>query len=225
MLIEIPEVLSRDEVGYLNDRLSRCQFVDGRLTAGYQAQRVKNNLELAPSRDMVELARTVHGALARNPVFNQFALPRKLMVPIFSRYEVGTEYGNHSDVSMMHIDQPEAAIRTDIATTVFLSQPEEYDGGSLEISTHAGVQQVKLPAGFAVAYPCHYLHRVEPVTRGHRLAAVTWTQSFVRAEGQREILYELNDTAEVMGREDPDGPEAQSIFNVYHKLMRMWAET
>lgn len=225
MLIEIPGILVKDELNYITDALSRAEFVDGKVSAGEQACEVKNNLEVKPSQSILELARMVYAGLVRSASFNQFALPRKIMVPIFSRYEVGMEYGSHSDVSMMHIDQPELATRTDLSCTVFLNDPDTYDGGELTIETTVGEQRFKLPAGHAVVYPCHNLHWVAPVTRGARLGAITWVQSFVRTDAEREILFELDSVSAKVAAGRSNQPGTQQLFNVYHKLMRMWADT
>lgn len=225
MLIEIPGILGKEDLQTTRDGLAKCRFVDGKATAGVQAGGVKNNLETVPSREMMEIARIVYAGLVSNETFNQFALPRKLLPPIFSRYEIGMEYGSHSDVGMMHIDQPEAATRTDLSLTVFLSDPDDYDGGELVIDTNVGRNEFKLAAGDVVVYPCHYLHWVAPITRGVRYAAVSWVQSYVRAADHREILYELDQVASFVPESRRNDPNATTLFNLYHKLMRMWADT
>lgn len=224
MLLELGGVLPPSAAGRLCERLERSRFEDGRRTAGTQAGAVKNNLELPPSHSMMALAKEVYAALVRHEAFNSFAVPRKVMAPIFSRYDEGMSYGRHSDVALMGIDRPEAATRTDLSVTVFLSDPQSYDGGELTISTPVGEHRFKTEAGSAVIYPCHFLHWVEPVTRGVRYAAVTWIQSFVRSDRQREILYELEGVAAGAMPEDGDSGSADTLHNVYHKLMRMWAE-
>jgi len=224
MLYEVPGILSKVQVGAILQRLSRCEFVDGRLTAGSQAATVKKNLELATGEQRMELARIVYTGLAENPMFNQIALPRRMMVPIFSRYDVGMEYGSHADVAMMGINTPEHATRTDLSLTVFLSDQASYDGGELVITSDVGESRFKLPAGHAVVYPSHNLHYVAPVTRGVRFAAVSWVQSFVREGARREVLYELNTVAESLAGERVESGTAEVLFNVYHKLLRMWAD-
>lgn len=225
MLIEIPEVLSRGQAQAIRGRLSGARFVDGGLSAGAQAGKVKKNLEMAADSQRMALAQDVCNALAQHPMFNHFALPRRIMVPIFSRYEVGMTYGSHTDVALMGVDVPEHATRTDLSLTLFLSDPESYDGGELVIQTHVGEHRFKLPAGSCVVYPSHNLHYVSPVTRGVRLAAVTWVQSFVRADAQREVLFELCNLSESLADQELGREEIDMLFNVYHKLTRMWADT
>lgn len=153
MLIEIPDVLSSGEVARIRGALAGMTFVDGRASAGAQASAVKNNEEIPPCNEVMELAKLIGEGLARHQTFNHFALPRKIMAPIFSRYKDGMNYGSHSDVSVMQIGNPERAIRTDLSITVFLSDPKSYDGGALVISTHVGEQSFKLAPGSAVVYP------------------------------------------------------------------------
>ncbi len=224
MLIEIPDVLSSGEVERIRGALAGMTFVDGRASAGAQASAVKNNEEIQPCNEVMGLAKLIGEGLARHQTFNHFALPRKIMVPIFSRYKDGMNYGSHSDVSVMQIGNPERAIRTDLSITVFLSDPESYDGGALVISTHVGEQSFKLAPGSAVVYPSHNLHWVEAVTRGERLAAVSWVQSYIRQDAHRDILYELDDISTRIAERDPDDAHNQVLFNLYHKLMRLWAE-
>ncbi|MDJ0949039.1 MAG: Fe2+-dependent dioxygenase [Alphaproteobacteria bacterium] len=225
MLIEIPDVLTRGQVLDIRERLSRACFVDGALSAGAQASGVKRNTEIAGGELRMQLARDVCSALASNHQFNHFALPRRIMVPIFSRYEVGMTYGSHTDVALMGVDVPEHATRTDLSLTLFLSDPESYDGGELVIQTHVGENRFKLPAGRCVVYPSHNLHYVAPVSRGVRLAAVTWVQSFVRADAQREVLFELCNLSELAAGRDLGREGTDMLFNIYHKLTRMWADT
>lgn len=230
MLLEIPGILSQAEAAGIVARLSRAQFVDGKLSAGGFAGEVKNNLEMAPNQEMIELARQIYAGLAGNPVFNNFALPRKMLVPIFSRYDVGMEYGLHTDIAMMGIDQPEKATRTDLSFTLFLSEPETYRGGELVIRTHVGENKFKPVAGSIVVYPSHNLHYVAPVEEGVRYAAVSWAQSFVREDARREILFEMNQVAEDIAGKLEGGKtitraETDILFGIYHKLLRMWANT
>jgi len=224
VLIEIPDVLSTGEVERIRDTLAGMCFVDGRASAGSQASAVKRNEELPPSNEMMELAKVVYQGLGRNETFNHFALPRKMMAPIFSRYKDGMNYGSHSDVAVMQIGSPERATRTDLSLTVFLSDPESYDGGALVISSHVGEQSFKLAPGSAVVYPSHNLHWVDTVTRGERLAAVSWVQSYIRQDVHREILFELDDISVQIAERDQDDDSTLVLFNLYHKLMRLWAE-
>lgn len=228
MLIEIPQILSGKQIDYVRSRLERLEFVDGKLSAGSLAAGVKENLEAAPSREAMELARIVYAALTRSSAFNQFALPRRILPPIFSRYDVGMAYGSHCDIGVMGIDQPDQATRTDLSLTLFLSDPESYEGGELVISTHVGENRFRPAAGTVVVYPSHNLHYVARVTHGVRYAAVSWLQSFVREDDRRELLYELNAVSEELA-ETRRGPSNRGhtdvMFNIYHKLLRMWVET
>lgn len=225
MLIEIPGILGKDQVNRLRQYLLTAQYNDGRLSAGDLASGVKNNLELPADEKVVELARIVHAGLVGNPTFNQFALPRRMTMPIFSRYDVGMEYGDHADVALMGIDTPDMATRTDLSLTLFLSDPDTYDGGELVARTLVGENRFKPAAGHVVVYPSHYLHHVTKVTRGVRLAAVAWVQSLIREDDRRELLYELNGVSENLAGQGIPRVDADVLFNSYHKLMRMWADT
>ena len=191
MLLEIPEVLAPADLARICERLRVADFIDGRRTAGNLAAGVKNNRELTPSQDRLDLGKMVCTALTANAAFNNFALPRRLMIPIFSRYDEGMAYGAHTDEGILGIESPATAMRDDLAVTVFLSDRASYEGGQLSVMTPVGAHAFGPPAGHAVVYPSHYLHEVRPVTRGVRLAAVTWIQSFVREAERRAVLFEL----------------------------------
>ena len=194
-------------------------FVDGRATAGFRAKRVKENEQLnpaAPSRDTL-----VIDGLRRNAEFQRIVLPRTIQKPLFNRYRTDMTYGWHVDDALMG---PHEQWRTDVSVTVFLNQPDEYEGGELEIDSAFGLQTVKLPAGAAVVYPSSTLHRVTPVTEGERLAAVTWVQSKVRDPGHREILADLDRVRHRMSELDPDGAETDIAFKTYANLLRRWAD-
>jgi PKHD-type hydroxylase len=191
MLLAIPGVLKADEVALARSWLAGARFVDGRLSAGLSARRVKRNQELrAGTPNLERLNRLVMENLVRHPVYRAGALPLHVATPLFARYLPGATYGDHLDDPIMGTDG--VLYRSDIAITVFLSSPEEYDGGELVIRMPLGEQAVKLPAGDAVLYPAGSLHHVSPVARGERTVAVTWVQSLVRDAARRELLYGLN---------------------------------
>ncbi len=225
MLLEIPGVLTREELAHINQSLARQQFVDGAATAGPQAVTAKRNLELPPTPEWQELSQMVAGALMRCDVFVQAILPRRLMNPMFNRYDVGMEYGSHTDISIMDIGHPTMATRTDVSMTIFLSDPDSYDGGELVIATPAGENRIKPAAGGAVVYPSGNLHWVEKVTRGSRVAAVSWAQSYVRNAEHRSILFELDGATELARGNDDGGAQADILLSLYHKLLRLWSET
>ncbi|HYP76891.1 MAG TPA: Fe2+-dependent dioxygenase [Polyangiaceae bacterium] len=208
----IRKLLSPDLLAQIHERLAKARWVDGLLTAGPTAARVKRNLQLEPGPDAQELAELVKKALLANDKFPPLALPRRLTPILFSRYENGMEYGPHTDDAVRSRD----GIRTDLAATLFLSDPESYEGGELVVNSSA----VKPAAGDLVLYPATTVHRVAPVTRGVRLAAVLWVQSLVRSQEQRELLMALHGAIARL-----DGhPASVSVEAVQQNLLRMWAE-
>ena len=223
MLLAIPGVLNADEAALARSWLAGACFVDGRLSAGAAARRVKNNQELeAGAPDLERLNRLVMENLARHPVYRAGALPLHAASPFFARYRPGMAYGEHLDDPIMGAGG--VMYRCDIAVTVFLNAPEEYDGGELVIRTPAADQEVKLPAGDAVLYPATSIHRVNPVTRGERLVAVTWVQSLVRDAARRELLYGLNAAREKLLQNAPDASETAQVNAAYLNLIRMWSD-
>lgn len=223
MMLQIAGVLSPEQLDTVVKTLSSARFVDGKLSAGLAAQRVKNNRELDPSAAQMEyLNNIVMGSLVRHPTYQMGALPHRVAAPYYARYTPGMTYGDHIDDPVMG---PGAGrYRCDIAMTVFLSDPKSYDGGELVVRTSFGAQPVKLPAGDAIMYPASSLHHVAEVTRGERLVAVTWVQSLVRDPGQRELLYELGLAREKLLRTAPDADETAQVDHAYVNLVRMWAE-
>lgn len=223
MLLTIPSVLNSEEIRVAQELIGSGEFVDGRLSAGSEAVRVKNNTELkAQDNIMTPLNNLVMGKLVRHPVYQAAALPAGIAAPFYARYTSGMAYGNHVDDPVM--GPPGQRYRSDISITIFLNAPEEYDGGELSIVTPFGEQQVKLDAGDAVMYPSSSTHRVKEVTRGQRLVAVTWCQSMIRDPGQRELLYQLSQARDSLIAEDATAETTQRISNVYTNLVRMWAE-
>jgi PKHD-type hydroxylase len=223
MLLLIPGVLKADELALARSWLAGARFVDGRLSAGSAARRVKSNQELelgAP--DLERLNHLVMGNLARHPVYRSGALPLHVATPSYARYQAGMSYGDHLDDPVMGADG--VMYRSDVAVTVFLNAPKEYDGGELVIRTPYGDQAVKSAAGDAVLYPAGSIHRVEPVTRGERLVAVTWVQSMVRDPARRELLYGLNAAREKLLQGAPEAVETAQVNAAYLNLIRMWSE-
>lgn len=222
MLIEIPELLNAAQLDKLHELLSQATFVDGRLTAGMAASRVKNNEELAMEPQLLQrLYRVVMASVGHSEVFRSAVLPAKVADFIFARYQPGMRYGDHVDDPIMGQGP---RFRTDVSMTIFLNPPESYDGGELVIRTPFGEQQVKLAAGHAVVYPSASVHRVAEVTRGERLVALTWIQSFVRDAARRELLYELDQSRQALLRSDPESDVTKNVDRSYVNLLRMWAD-
>jgi PKHD-type hydroxylase len=222
MLSTIDHVLDWPQVKALRKALAEGEFIDGQKTAGFRAKRVKHNEQLKPMTGLrKEVDAIVVDALRRSAEFQRVAIPRTIRRPLFSRYSVGMNYGLHVDDALM--GKPNK-IRSDLSVTLFLSQPDDYDGGELEMNSPFGLQEVKLPAGCAVVYPSSTLHRVKPVTAGERLAAVTWVQSFVADPARREILYDIDRVRRRLGELDPDGSATDLAFKTYANLLRMWSD-
>ncbi len=222
MLLQIPELLNAPQLEKIHELLAQARFVDGKLTAGMAASKVKNNEELAPEPELLQrLYRIVMASVGHNATFRSAALPAKVADFIFARYQPGMRYGDHVDDPIMGQG---TKFRTDVSMTIFLNPPEDYDGGELVIRTPFGEQQVKLPAGHAVVYPSASVHRVAEVTRGERMVALTWIQSFVRDAAQRELLYELDQSREHLLKIDPESDVTKNIDRSYVNLLRMWAD-
>jgi PKHD-type hydroxylase len=223
MLLTAGGILKADELALVRGWLAEAPFVDGKLSAGLAARRVKQNQELeAGAADLERLNRVVMGALARHPAYRAGALPLHVASPLYARYRPGMTYGEHLDDPIM--GSGGLLYRSDVALTLFLSAPEDYDGGELVIHGPLGEQAVKLPAGDAVLYPASTLHRVAPVTRGERLVAVTWVQSLVRDPARRELLYGLNAAREKLLQTAPDADETAQVNAAYLNLIRMWSD-
>lgn len=223
MLVTIPEVLDQQRLEYIRSVLDKARFVDGKLSAGMAARRVKQNEELAADAEPIEqLNNLVMGNLVKHPLYQNATLPAKIAAPYYARYQPGMAYGDHVDDAIMG-PAPER-YRSDVSVTVFLNAPEEYDGGELVIHTSFGSQTLKLPAGHAVVYPSSSLHHVAEVTRGTRLVAVSWAQSLIRDPAQRELLFGLNRARESLLQQRPDDDETRQVDIAYSNLFRMWAE-
>lgn len=223
MLLHLREVLKKDELMLVHEWLARASFVDGRLSAGAAAKRVKNNEELdGRAAGLERLNDLVMGALTRHPVYRGGALPLHAATPSYTRYRPGMSYGEHLDDPIMGADG--VRYRSDIAVTLFLNSPEAYGAGELVVRTAFGDQSAKLPAGDAVLYPAGSLHRVNPVTQGERVVAITWVQSLVRDPVQRELLYGLNAAREKLLKDAPDAVETAQVNAAYLNLIRMWSD-
>lgn len=227
MLIHVPDILTPDEVAHCRAVLEASPWADGKLTAGDLAIKSKNNLQIPVDSDIArDLGDIVLRALGRNPVYNSAVLPLRVLPPMFNRYDVGMTFGAHTDNAIRHI--PGAGgmrMRADVSTTIFLTDPEDYDGGELVVQDTYGTQKVKLPAGHMVVYPSSSLHLVTPVTRGSRWASFFWAQSMVREDDKRAMLYNL-DTAirEARATMGDDTDAVQRLVSHYHNLVRLWAE-
>ncbi|MFT4150553.1 MAG: Fe2+-dependent dioxygenase [Paracoccaceae bacterium] len=226
MLVTIPDLLTPEEVAYIRQVLEGTNWIDGRKTAGDQAAKVKNNLQVpVDSAEARELGNIVLRALGRNATYSSAALPLHVLPPMFNRYDEGMTFGAHVDGSIRVIPGTAQRIRTDVSTTIFLTPPEDYDGGELIVHDTYGDHAVKLPAGHAVLYPATSLHSVRPVTRGSRWGSFFWAQSMVRDDWQRHMLYDLDMSImrirSIVGDEDP---AAQGVTNHYHNLIRQWSE-
>ena len=221
MIVQIKHVLGDAELNKIQQLLKDANFRDGHLSAGMAAQQVKNNLEVADENIISSLNNIVMNNVVRHPDYQQAALPHRVATPFYARYETGMEYGEHIDDPVMGQGE---RYRSDLAMTIFLNSPEEYEGGELIIQTPYGKQTIKSKAGNAVLYPATTRHRVAKVTSGERLVAVTWVQSLIRDNEQRDLLYQLSKTREKMLRKNPESEDTKHIDNVYVNLVRMWSE-
>lgn len=230
MLLHIPGILSAEEVARFRHELDAADWTDGRETVGAQGAQVKRNLQLPDASPLKQqLGQAVLNALARNAVYFAAALPLRTVPPRFNRYEGGGHYGFHVDGSVMTVGgqagQLPVSVRSDLSCTLFLSAPEEYEGGELVIHDTYGEHEVKLPAGDLILYPSSSLHRVAPVTGGARIASFFWVQSLVRDGQQRQTLFELDAAIQSLTQSGADRDALLRLTNVYHNLLRAWSET
>ena len=225
MLIHARNVLSPAELQRIRALLDAADWADGRITAGTQSAQVKRNQQLPETAAQIGEARAiVRAALARNAQFFSAALPREIYPPLFNRYEGGQHFGNHVDNAVRLLPDGSRHLRTDVSATLFLAEPDSYDGGELVIDDTYGEQRVKFAAGDMVVYPSSSLHRVEPVTRGARVACFMWIQSMVREDAQRALLHEMDLAIATLRKEHGDTEALVSLTGNYHNLLRMWAE-
>ena len=224
MVLQIPDVLTAEQVAHARRLLDAADWVDGRVTAGHQSAQVKDNQQLPEDHPVArELGDMIGKSLTANPLFLSAALPLRVFPPLFNRYRGGQSFGNHVDNALRQAAGG-ARTRTDVSATLFLAEPSEYDGGELLVEDTYGVHSVKLPAGHLVLYPATSLHNVQPVTRGARIASFFWIQSMVRDEGQRTLLFDLDNAIRRVAGEIPESSAPVQLTAVYHNLLRRWAE-
>jgi PKHD-type hydroxylase len=225
MLLRIPGVLSADQIAHCRNVLAAAGWVDGRVTAGSGSAKVKKNTQLPEdSPATAELGDLILTALENNPLFVAAALPSRVFPPLFNRYEVGDGFGAHVDNAIRQGIDADARIRTDLSCTLFLSEPDDYDGGELTVEDTYGSHSVKLPAGDMVLYPSTSLHAVTKVTRGARIASFFWLQSMVRDDGQRTLLFDLDRSIQTLNADHPGHASVVPLTGIYHNLLRRWAE-
>lgn len=225
MLLQIPDVLSIEQVAYARRLLDAADWVDGRVTAGRQSAQVKDNLQLPEDHPVArELGDMILGALQQSALFASAALPLRVFPPLFNRYQGGHSFGNHVDNAIRQIAGTPLRIRTDLSATLFLAEPDEYEGGELIVEDTYGVHSVKLPAGHLVLYPSTSLHHVRPVTSGARVASFFWIQSMLRDDGERTLLFDLDNAIQRLAVDLPEHPVAVQLTAVYHNLVRRWAD-
>jgi PKHD-type hydroxylase len=227
MMIAIPDLLDKEALTRVRSIVDRGQWQDGNATSGHQSALAKRNMQLPEeSGEGIEAGRIVLEALGRSPSFISAALPLKIFPPLFNRYRGGEAFGTHVDNAVRIHRTSEFRVRTDLSATLFLEDPEAYDGGELVVEDTLGVHSAKLPAGHLLLYPSSSLHKVEPVTRGIRLASFFWIQSMVRDDGARTILFDLDRSVQAVAAEKGQGdPNVVRLTGVYHNLLRRWADT
>jgi PKHD-type hydroxylase len=225
MIVQVPNVLDSEQIARCREVMTGAGWIDGRATAGYQSAVVKDNRQLPEnSPEARALGDMIVGALERNPLFITATLPLRVFPPLFNRYEGGESFGAHLDNSIRQIPGTPLRVRPDISATLFLSAPQDYDGGELVIDDVYGAHAVKLNAGDMVVYPASSLHHVKPVTRGVRLASFFWVQSMVRDDGPRTLLFDLDMAINKVNQALPNHGAEVELTNCYHNLLRRFAE-
>jgi len=227
MLLHVPDVLSAMQVALFRERLAHASWADGAITAGHQSVQVKRNAQLPEDEPIArELRAVVLEALGRSPTFLAAALPRRIFPPLFNRYGEGASFGAHVDNAVRYPRAGESRepVRTDLSVTLFLSAPDEYDGGELLIENSFGTHRVKLPAGDLLLYPATSLHQVTAITRGERVASFFWVQSLIRSDAQRRVLFDLDTSIQQLSAQLPGNPELVRLTGVYHNLLREWSD-
>lgn len=226
MLHALPDVLSSAQLADARRILGAADWVDGKITAGHQGARVKDNEQIPATHPAAQqVGGMILAALNANPHFMAAALPLHILPPMFNRYSGGQTFGTHVDGSIRTIPGTGQRLRTDLSCTLFLNEPADYDGGELIIEDTYGTKSVKLPAGHLILYPSTSLHRVTPVTRGTRLCAFFWLQSMIRDNTQRALLFDMDTAIQRLGAENATHPSVIQLTGVYHNLLRQWAET
>ena len=225
MLLQIPDVLTPEQVASCRELLESAEWVDGRITAGHQSARSKDNQQLPEDHEYAkQLGDAIIVALERNSLFMAAALPLKVFPPLFNRYQNGQSFGNHVDNAIRQVTGTPHRVRTDLSATLFFSNPDEYDGGELVVEDTYGVHSVKLPAGHLILYPASSVHHVRAVTRGVRLASFFWIQSMVRDDGERTLLFDLDVAIQRLAADVPDHTSVVELTSLYHNLLRRWAD-
>jgi PKHD-type hydroxylase len=225
MLLRVPRVLTPEQVAACRNVLDAADWVDGRVTAGHQSARVKDNSQLPEDSPAArELSQRVLKALEGNPLFFSAALPAKIFPPLFNRYSSGQSFGTHVDNAVRQVRGTAHRVRTDLSATLFLSAPEDYDGGELTVEDTYGTHNVKLPAGDLVLYPASSLHKVQPITRGERVASFFWIQSMIRDDGERTLLFDLDTAIQKLEADAAGHASVVQLTGIYHNLLRRWAD-
>jgi len=225
MLLQVPDVLSAEQVFEARRALDQAEWVDGRVTAGHQSSRTKNNMQVPEDHPIAQqVGNTILAALQQHPLFVAAALPLKVFPPLFNSYAGGQSFGMHVDNAIRQVKGTPHRVRTDLSATLFLTDPEDYDGGELVVEDTYGRHRVKLPAGSLVLYPSTSLHLVEPVTRGARVSSFFWIQSMVRDDGDRSLLLDLDMAIQRLSQDAPDHPTSVQLTGIYHNLLRKWAD-
>ena len=225
MLLHIPRVLTESQVARCRMLLEDAKWVDGRTTAGHLSARAKHNLQVAEGTpEAREMGEVIVTALERTPLFMSAALPLRVFPPLFNCYEPGMAFGAHVDNAIRQVAGSPLRVRTDLSATLFMSRPEEYDGGELVVDDTYGAHSVKLPAGDLILYPATSLHRVNPVTRGVRLASIFWVQSMVADDADRSLLFDLDMAISQVTETSPDSPAVVVLTGCYHNLLRRWSQ-
>jgi PKHD-type hydroxylase len=225
MMVHIPNVLTPEQVARCREVMVKAEWVDGNVTSGHQSRKVKYNLQLPEESGTArELGDMVRKALFRSPLFISAVLPQQVFPPLFNRYDAGMTFGSHVDNAIRSHPIDPVRIRTDVSATLFISAPEDYDGGELVVEDTYGSHEVKLPAGDLIVYPATSLHNVTPITRGSRIASFFWTQSLVRDVSKRALLFDLDVAIIGLTRDQPNHPSLVTLTACYHNLLRQWSE-
>ena len=229
MLLQIPHVFTAEQVLTSRKLLSQADWTDGKITAGHQSAKAKHNLQLPEGHPIAQqLSAMILDALQQNPLFISAALPLKIFPPLFNCYQSGGHFGLHVDNAIRDVRSLDGQrvierVRTDISATLFLSEPDEYEGGELLIEDTYGAKSVKLPAGHMILYPSTSLHKVNPVTQGARVASFFWIQSLVRDDAQRTVLFDLDQSIQQLNMVATEHPSLIQLTGIYHNLLRMWS--
>jgi PKHD-type hydroxylase len=225
VLLPIPDVLTSTQVAEARQLFEKADWVNGRVTAGHQSARAKDNMQLPEDSPIArQLGEMILSALGQNALFISAALPARVFPPLFNRYQGGQSFDTHVDNAIRQVTGTAHRIRTDLSATLFFSNPDEYDGGELIVEDTYGLHKVKLPAGHMILYPSTSLHHVTPVTRGARICSFFWIQSMVRDDGQRTLLFDLDMAIQKLNTDRSDHPSTVQLTGVYHNLVRRWAE-